>query len=403
MWIELSEFNLKLFLPLIFPLFRRIQDITKSKYIKEENQLFKTFRYFSSYLFSFIFLIIIYVRTRGRKKEKEIDNLLKNIDQTLSLDLTQTSKSFSNQIDELTNRNEKKKKLKSFLFLILLCAIGFFCYFYRYLFEKDEYLMAKQSIGILFNIAGYIILSYFILKQKLYRHSYVSSGIIAFILLILSIISILYIDDTYTIFESLLYYFFYSFSFVTYDILKKKYMNIFFNTPYFMMLVIGITNAILVLIYDLILYLVDKSNESILKGFLNNITSIGDFFIFFLDLIIQFGWNLGIWMTIYYLTPCHYFISEYISEYIYYLENAFKKDKKDFYSPINITIFSISYFINFCCCLIFNEVVILNFCGMDYNTKKRIKERTKIDIRNTSIDINSIETEEDKISSENKT
>ena len=403
MWIELSEFNLKLFLPLIFPLFRRIQDITKSKYIKEENQLFKTFRYFSSYLFSFIFLIIIYVRTRRRKKEKEIDNLLKDINQTLSLDLAQTSKSFSNQIDELTNRNEKKKKLKSFLFLILLCAIGFFCYFYRYLFEKDEYLMAKQSIGILFNIAGYIILSYFILKKKLYRHSYVSSGIIAFILLILSIISILYIDDTSTIFESLLYYFFYSFFFVTYDILKKKYMNIFFNTPYFMMLVIGITNAILVLIYDLILYLVDKSNESILKGFLNNITSIGDFFIFFLDLIIQFGWNLGIWMTIYYLTPCHYFISEYISEYIYYIENAFKKDKKDFYSPINITIFSISYFINFCCCLIFNEVVILNFCGMDYNTKKRIKERTKIDIRNTSIDINSIESEEDKISSENKT
>ena len=40
---------------------------------------------------------------------------------------------------------------------------------------------------------------------------------------------------------------------------------------------------------------------------------------------------------------------------------------------------------------------------MDYNTKKRIKERTKIDIRSTSIDINSIESEEDKISSENKT
>ncbi len=402
MWIELSEFNLKLFLPLIFPLFRRIQDITKSKYIKEENQLFKTFRYFSSYLFSFIFLIIIYVRTRRRKKEKEIDNLLKDINQTLSLDLAQTSKSFSNQIDELTNRNEKKKKLKSFLFLILLCAIGFFCYFYRYLFEKDEYLMAKQSIGILFNIAGYIILSYFILKQKLYRHSYVSSGIIAFILLILSIISILYIDDTSTIFESLLYYFFYSFSFVTYDILKKKYMNIFFNTPYFMMLVIGITDVVLVLIYDLIVYLVDSDKEGIIKGFQNNITNAGDFFLFFLDILLQFIWNLGIWITIYYLTPCHYFISEYISEYIYYLQSASEaKDGDEFYSTVNVVIFSISYFINFCCCLIFNEVVILNFCGMDYNTKKRIKERTKIDIRNTSIEFNIIEdeTERDSVNS----
>ena len=107
-------------------------------------------------------------------------------------------------------------------------------------------------------------------------------------------------------------------------------------------------------------------------------------------------------MTIYYLTPCHYFISEYISEYIYYLQSASEaKDGDEFYSTVNVVIFSISYFINFCCCLIFNEVVILNFCGMDYNTKKRIKERTKIDIRNTSIEFNIIEdeTERDSVNS----
>ena len=49
----------------------------------------------------------------------------------------------------------------------------------------------------------------------------------------------------------------------------------------------------------------------------------------------------------------------------------------DFYSTINIIVFSISYFINFFCCLVFNEVIILNFCNLDYNTAKRIKERIK--------------------------
>ena len=38
---------------------------------------------------------------------------------------------------------------------------------------------------------------------------------------------------------------------------------------------------------------------------------------------------------------------------------------------------SICYIIIFFFCLIFNEVLILNFCGLDYNTRKRISEREK--------------------------
>ena len=49
--------------------------------------------------------------------------------------------------------------------------------------------------------------------------------------------------------------------------------------------------------------------------------------------------------------------------------------KEGFYSVVNIVIFSMSYFINFLCGLFFNEVLILNLFGLDYNTKKRIEER----------------------------
>ena len=159
-----------------------------------------------------------------------------------------------------------------------------------------------------------------------------------------------------------------------------------------MMFVIGCVNVIIILIYDIIAYLVDNNNKGIINGLKLNITSAGKFFLMVLEIILQLCWNLGIWLTIYYLTPCHYFISEYISEYIYYIQNAIDSNE-EFYRTINIVIFSIAYFINFFCCLVFNEVIILNFWGLDYNTNKRINER----IQNESKEIPRVDTSDDNI------
>ena len=386
MWIELSEFNFKLFIPLIFPVFKRIQDAVKKTFITKDNQIFKTFRYFTSYVFSFIFLLIIYFRTR-KVQSKNIENEGNDVflvNNNINITESGTSLNMANTITELKTQNAKKMKIKSIIFLLALCAMGLFCYFFRYFFEDKDYRDAKQSIGIFFDIAGYILLSYLILKQKLYKHNYISSGIIALILLILFIISAFYISWGF-IWRSFFYYFFYSFCFVFYDILKKKYMNMFFSTPYFMMFVIGCVNVVIILIYDIIAYLVDNNNPGIITGLKLNITSAEKFFLMVLEIILQLCWNLGIWLTIYYLTPCHYFISEYISEYIYYIQNAIDSNE-EFYRTINIVIFSIAYFINFFCCLVFNEVIILNFWGLDYNTNKRINERIQNESKETPKD-----------------
>ena len=101
-------------------------------------------------------------------------------------------------------------------------------------------------------------------------------------------------------------------------------------------------------------------------------------FNFILDIILQCLWTIGIRATVYYFTPCHFFISNYISEYIYYLMIALSVED-DFYSTSNIVIFSIIFFINLFCCLIFNEVIILNFWKLDYNTRKRIQERQSVE------------------------
>ena len=139
MWIELSELNFKLFIPLIFPIFKRIQDAEKKLYIIKDNQIFKSFRYFTSYILSFIFLIIIYFRTRQKqnrtKKDEEINELLKRqtlvISETASISLTQT-----NTINELKIKNTKKRSLQSIAFLAVLCAMGLFCYFFRHFSKK---------------------------------------------------------------------------------------------------------------------------------------------------------------------------------------------------------------------------------------------------------------------------
>ena len=394
MLIELSEFNLKLLIPLIFPIFKRIEDYSKKAYIKEENQLFKTFRYFLSYIFAFIPFLIIKFRTKNaNEKNKILEINKKDTNSTRNFTIT-------NSIVILKEKKIQLRKLKSFLFLFSLCILGLFCYFYRFLFEISEFAEEKQSIGIFFEIADYVVLSRFILKQKLYKHNFVSAGIISAILMILFIISFPYIETKY-IFRSFAYYFFFSLCFGSYDILGKRYMINFFVSPYYLMFIIGSINVILMIIYELFAYFLNPDVSGIIIGFKNNVDNIGKFFLFILDIFLEGIWNLGIWLTVYYLTPCHYFISEYISEYVYYMISALES-LEGFYSKINIAIFSISYFINFFCCLVFNEVIILNFFGLDFNTKKRIEQR----IREEHISlgkINLVELNEDKSSEEEQT
>ena len=155
-------------------------------------------------------------------------------------------------------------------------------------------------------------------------------------------------------------------------------MNDFYKNPYFIMFYVGIINSSLLLIFDTFAYFFNNDISGIIIGFKKNISNALNIFYFILTLIIEFFWVLGIELTVYYFTPCHYSILEYIAEYIYYIKNVISSDE-EFYSTGNAIIITIAYLINFFCCLVFNEVVILNFWKLDYNTKIRIQERIIIE------------------------
>jgi hypothetical protein len=375
MWIEFSGLDFKLLVILIFPLFVLAEEYTNKLYLVDDKLLFISFKNFLSYILSFIFLIISYYNNKPKVIKLELDNENSYINNVLTL--SSFNNEIGNEIDELKKDINKKRNIKGAIYLIVLCVIGLGSYLYRLFFEDKNFEFAKQSIGVFFEIFFYVSLSYLILKQKLYKHNFISLIVIAISLIIIFIISVFHIEGKY-ILNSILYFIFYSFLFSFYDVLGKKYMNDIYKTPYFMMLVIGLVNSFLLIIYDLFAYFFNREISGIIIGFQNNITSAGTFFAFVLNIIVNFIWNLGIWLTVYYFTPCHFFISEYIAEYIKYLTNI-RNSTSGFYTTHNIIFFSFFYFINFFCFLVFNEIIILNFWNLDYNTKKRIRNRMKFD------------------------
>ena len=391
MLIEFSEFNIKLLILLIYPIFKRLDDIPRNSYLTDDNQQFKTFRYYLSYFLSFIPFIILLFRSRNinyRTKRKALESQENNNNKDIQIQK-------KNDINILFQKTFKGKIIKSMLFLIALCLLGMFCYYFSDFFnnKKKKFEYPKQSIGTFFTFLAFSFLSYFILKQKMYKHNYISLGIITLMLFILFFVTLSYMDSEY-IFLSVIYHFFRSLCFGAYDVLGKKYMTSFFKTPYFLMFSIGLIDMIGLLIFDFFIYYLDTDIDGIIIGFQNNVSSLSKFFYFILDIILQWIWNCGIWLTIYYLSPCHYFISQYISEFSYYIINA-KDNNEDFYSTSNIVIFSIAFVINFISSIIFNEVIILNFCNLDYNTRKRIEQRESNDIANM-VNLNYLESDNEE-------
>ena len=380
MWIELGQVDYKLLLLLLYPVFKGIEHQIKKLYIVDDNKLFKVFRFFLCELFSGILLLIIKLRTR-----KNVINDNDSDDQNKIVLINNNIPLFDNEIVKLKKKNKKGKLLLSWIFVICLCAVEILDYFYSIIFEKHYFEYGKQSTGIFFEIFFYILLSFLILKQKLYKHNYVSSVAIAIVLLILIIISLFYMDNVFLPFS---YYFLYALIFNFSDTLAKKYFISFYKSPYYTLLIIGSVNTFLLLISDIIIYFSNIDIYGIIIGFQKNIKDAGAFFLFILDLICQYICILGSWLTIYYYSPCHFFISEYTSEYIYYMILAINSENEPFYCVANIIIFSIAFFINIFFALIFNEVIIINFWNLDFNTRKRIMKRMKAEekkIKNESV------------------
>ena len=309
------------------------------------------------------------------------------LEQKLNLNEDDKDKNVLNVKDIQLQRIKRIKLIKMILFLFLLSMLGLFSFYASFYFDNSDYSYLKYSVRTFFQITNFSVLGHFLLNQKLYKHHFISYGSITIMLIIIFVISYSYFNK---ILFAAIYYFVSELVFGLYDTFIKMYMNVFYETPYFIMFYVGIINTISLLIFDVITYFVNPSISGIIIGFQDNIENAGNFFLFILDLLIEYMWNLGIWILIYYFSPCHYFISDYASEYIYFILKRFKKKDPFFHDNINYIFMIICGIFIFIFSLVFNEVIIINFQYLDYNTNKRIKEREKIEKNISSYEMNQL-------------
>ena len=262
------------------------------------------------------------------------------------------------------------------LIIFLLFVSVVFCHF-NLIFSVD-----KKTIGLSYKIPIFFLLSYFILKHKYYKHHYISLCLIILTLMTKYTLGIIQSKSQKYVKYHVWQYFLFGFVNCTFLIFGKLYMDKFQKTPYFLMFIIGIFHSVVLVAIATIKFLTIKKSY-IFSGFKEYITSKKKFGLFMADIICQFIYKLGFWITTYYFSPLHTVIAENIME-IYYIIYDHKSNNKlwDENGYIwNKYIIPTVLILNFILSLIFNVILILKCCRLDYYTRKKIQERETKDSR----------------------
>ena len=89
---------------------------------------------------------------------------------------------------------------------------------------------------------------------------------------------------------------------------------------------------------------------------------------------------MGVVLTLYYFTPCHYIISkalsEFISRCIRWIAKKENKEKDEWHF---ILIYIFLYVVIIFSSLVYNEVIIINIFSMEKNTIKYISLRERVE------------------------
>ena len=270
---------------------------------------------------------------------------------------------------ELEYRNQYKYIIYGkFKFIILTSIIDFI----------QTILMIKFCRGIglnmwIFDILFIYLFSFLISKLKIYSHQYISIIIIFLVGIIIDIILDNYegfYDKKYRVIIKLICEIFISLGIV----LDKYTMEKKFCRSYELCFYHGIINFILFFI--LLIFATYLNFFDSFKNYFEEIkdNKLKESLIFLLVIILQFIINLCIFATIEKTTSFHFLIILILGQLGPYRKIKNSKNK----IKINIIIIALLCFILFMT-LIFNEIIILNCCGLEKNTRKYISERAEME------------------------
>ena len=145
------------------------------------------------------------------------------------------------------------------------------------------------------------------------------------------------------------------------------------DSLYHLMFVVGTVCSSILIVYELITIIIfgikDTGYNGIIFQIIKNCKNYSFLYIllFIFDILTAFIWLWGVQLTVYWLIPCHYIISESLSQI---LTTIIYDSLKDYNLSIKIIIYIIYIIIVFSS-LIYNEVILINICSLSKDTKKK--------------------------------
>ena len=361
-------------------MFENAKPIKSFKMLKYNLPLL--FYYFIPKIISVIFIPIIKSNTKGEDvKEKNL-----------------VTRRYHSVI-----RTQNKKKIFSLIFLISLLEvifkIGDSLLLYLQKIEKIHYLIEKRT-GFIISVP---LFSYLILNKKLYKHHIIALflALIGALIVIISrfVLNFSLIKEYLFHILNILISFLFSLSLVLIKYLMNKY---FIKSPYVFLLYDGIFCIINLLILGLLQYVivVNINDKDFLKSnnfeennnnyFINNYIEIftilkGQNFSFYIgflfSLIFSFGYFIFNILTIFHFSPYLNVLTDFLTPFYYNILNIiFLDEDQTTRNIIRYILEFVGSIIIIFGALILNEIIILNFFGLNENTSINISYRGTLDL-----------------------
>ena len=390
MWIKFGEIKGQLMILLIYPI-----GIICARYntiFLQNNPYFYLFLFFISHFLALIPLVIY-------KLIEKILDLCHNGNDTINFEEDKNKKiitlnlSFKNEIEELTTEINSTKRREKFLKLSFISILYFLTYTFFYYTNFITTTSFYGNISMVTEVLYFSLLDKMILGKKIYSHHFFSMILITisiiglYILLIIKFIEFndwdAWRDFIFPTILNFIVYFFFCF----YLIKSKSYIDKYFISPYEIIIFLGIFCLILLLIFEPITFFIPCDNPvmcyeghfaGIISGF--KLIKCGkDILICCFWIIFLFMTCYGLWLTVAYLSPTHFLTSDSI---ITFELNILLDCYNPYFILMNNPLFYIFSIITIFGCLIYNEIIIIQICGLNFNTRNEIINRQITDFYN---------------------
>ena len=350
---KLNKYYTIIFLCPIFSMLGNyfLSKIMQANVIKQ-NLFFYILHEELTYIFAGLFYFISYFRGKSNKP--------KNIDK---------NSCYETSIKYLYNRplfNKCSRKL--IIFLLILCCL--------LISEKLIYIYTGEYN--LFYLWFYYLLfiplfSKLILKENLYKHQYLSLliSIIGMIIINIPICLKMTKDDLLANFINLINGAVYPLFIVLIKYINNKY----YVMPLKTSLLFGLISLSVTLIGFIIYSLIKYHDLTFFNAFdfsnIDNKLTISIYLILFFLFPIIF--QLLALLILFYFSPILFLVSEVISPFLLWIVKTIENNNEK--KKLELAIYPIGYIIVLFSSLVYNEIIIFNFCGLSQNTKKFVDQR----------------------------